>query len=43
MTWVLDAQGSFWTFYLSSVMLAVAFVSSLMVMETKPMVKKPGN
>jgi len=42
MTWVLDVQGASWTFYLSSIMLAVAFVPSLMAVETKPIVKKPG-
>jgi MFS family permease len=43
MMWVLDAQGASWTFYLSSIMLAVAFVPSIMAMETKPMVKKTEN
>ena len=35
MTWVLDAQGASWTFYLSSAFLAVAFIPSLMAKETK--------
>ncbi len=41
MTWVLDNQGVSWIFYLSSMMLAVAFVPSLAVSETKPAHKTP--
>jgi MFS transporter, ACDE family, multidrug resistance protein len=43
MTWVLAVQGASWTFYLSSIMLAVAFVPSLMTTETKLKAKKTGN
>jgi MFS family permease len=39
MTWVLDTQGASWTFYLSSLLLVIAFVPSLMTKETKPMAK----
>jgi len=39
MTWVLDAQGASWTFYLSSIFLVIAFIPSLMAGETKPMAK----
>ena len=39
MTWVLDTQGASWTFYLSSILLVLAFVPSLMTKETKPMIK----
>ncbi len=40
MTWVLAAQGASWTFYLSSILFAVAFVPSLIAKETKPINKK---
>jgi len=41
LTWILTVMGASWTFYLSAIFMAVAFIPSLLAKETKPAMKNP--